>query len=84
MTERDLAEKVCNECAKAIVDEQGGISMGGISLAEAYAKREYRKGSYDVMQIGLVSQALRHWVSAVGYADNGEFQIVMSNYIQNC
>lgn len=84
MNERDLAEKVCNECAQAIVDEQGGISMGGISLGQEYAQREYRKDNCDPVKIWKVEQALRHWVWAVGYADNGEFQIIMSNYIQNC
>lgn len=84
MNERDLAEKICNECAKSIVDELGVWALGGLSLGEEYAKRQYRKKDYDVIEVSRREMALRHWVSVVGYGKDGEFQIVMSNYIQNC
>ena len=84
MTERDLAERLCRECAKSIVDELGGYSIGGITLGEEYAKKAHKEGVKDVLLVSQHKMALRHWVSAVGYGKDGEFQIIMSNYIQNC
>ena len=84
MNEKDLAERICEKYAQRIVDENEGFSLGGISLGEEYAKMMYREGGHDVMQISQHEMALRHWVAAVGYAEVGKFQIIMSNYIQNC
>ena len=84
MTERELAERICEKYAKKIVDANDGFSLGGISLGEEYAQMMYREGGHDVMQVSQHEMALRHWVSAVGYGKDGEFQIIMSNYIQNC
>lgn len=82
--EKMLAERICNQCAKSIVDELGGYTLGGISLGEEYAKRCYREGVHDIIEVSRREMALRHWVSAVGYGNNGEFEIFISNYIQNC
>lgn len=84
MTERDLAQNICRVMAQSIVDDNGGISMGGISLGEAYAQRRYKSGDTDVMDIAECQQALCHWVEAVGYNSDGKFEIIISNHIQNC
>ena len=84
MTERELAYNICRVSAQNIVDANGGISMGGITLGEKYAERRYRAGDSDVMDISECQMALRHWVSAVGYDNDGKFEIEMSDYIQNC
>lgn len=84
MTERDLAEKICNECAKRIVDEQGGYTLGGISLGEEYVKHYYEEGGHDVIEVSRREMALRHWVLAVGYNNDGTFAVVMADSIQNC
>ena len=82
--ERDLAERICKVSAQNIVDQNGGVSMGGITLSEKYAERRYKAGDTDMNDIWECQQALRHWVDAVGYNSDGKFEIVMSNYIQNC
>ena len=84
MTERELAERICEKYAKKIVDANDGFSLGGISLGEEYEKIMYCEGGHDVMEVLRCEMALRHWVSAVGYGKDGKFQIIMSNYIQNC
>lgn len=84
MTEKELAEKICNECAKSIVDELGTWTMGGASLGEEYARRCYRKGGYDVREVSKRQAALAHWVVSVGYSNDEEFQVIMSDHIQNC
>ena len=84
MTERELAERICEKYAKKIVDANGGDTFGGIMLGYEYARMMYREGGHDVMQVSQHEMALRHWVSAVGYGKNGEFLIIISNNIQNC
>ena len=84
MTEKELAYNICRVMAQSIVDENGGITMGGISFGEAYAQRRHKAGDSDVMDISECQMALRHWVNAVGYGKDGKFQVIMSNYIQNC
>ena len=41
--EKRLAVSICNMYAKQIVDENGGVTMGGITLGEKYAERRYKK-----------------------------------------
>jgi len=82
-TERNLAQSICNVFAQKIVDENDGYSLGGISLGEKLFEKLSRKGGYRLEELSEWQMACRHWVSAVGY-DNGEFQVVLSNYIQNC
>ena len=84
MTERELAENICKVCAQAIVDENGGITMGGISFSEKYAERRYKAGVKDMNDVWECQQALRHWVDAVGYRKDGSFEVVMSKHLQNC
>ncbi len=84
MEERQLAENICRVAARNIVDDNGGTTMGGIELSEKYAERLYKAGGYDPIEVSNLSQALRHWVDAVGYDKDGKFQIVISNHIQNC
>lgn len=84
MTEKELAYNICRVSAQSIVDANGGVSMGGILLSDAYAQRRYNAGDNDVMDISECQMALCHWVSAVGYNNDNKFEIVMSNYIQNC
>lgn len=84
MTERQLAENICKVAARNLVDDNGGVSMGGISLAEAYAQRHYKAGGYDPKDVDECAAALRHWVEAAGYDENGNFQYIITKAIQNC
>lgn len=84
ITERDYAKRICEVAAQEIVDENGGITMGGIELGEQYANKLYKIGKHSVQDIYKYQQALRHWVDCVGYDSNGEFVIVLSNTIKNC
>lgn len=84
MTERELASNICKVSAQNIVDLSGELTLGGIELSSRYAERLYKAGGFDILEISQYSQALRHWVEAVGYNANGEFEIVLSNHIINC
>ena len=83
ITERDYAKSICEVVAKEIVDENGGITMGGIELSERYAERLYKVGT-SVEEVYRKQQALRHWVDCVGYNSDEEFVIVLSDTIRNC
>ena len=78
--EKELAKKVCDTFAKEIVDSLGGITLGGIALAEEYFKKF---GSVDFEESYKRQMAIRHWVEAAGYAVNGEFEVLYSNHILN-
>ena len=58
-----------------IVDEAGGITLSGSILADKF--REKWGGSYDTAEC---EEALRHWVEAAGYDENGVLTVVYSNY----
>lgn len=79
MSESKLAENICLCHAKTIVDQAGGITLGGQSLARGYA---------DMWAIGYdtheCEQALIHWVVSAGYDENGDFKFTLSNNKQNC
>ena len=70
-----LAESICRCHAQTLVDENGGITIGGATLAELHFKK---------WQDGTSAQALRHWVESAGYNERGNFEFVLSNNIMNC
>ena len=78
MTERELAENICRCHAKTIVDEAGGITLGGIAFADRYAAMWHGFNTEDC------EQALRHLVEAAGYDREGNFKYIISDTIQNC
>jgi len=78
MTERELAENICSCHARTIVDEAGGITLGGSALAERYAAMWH---GFDTSACEL---ALRHWVSAAGYDLEGNFKYIISDHILDC
>lgn len=78
MTERELAENICRCHARTLVDEAGGITLGGIALADRYAAMWHGFNTADC------EQALRHWVEAAGYDREGNFKYIISDTIQNC
>lgn len=78
MTERELAENICRCHARTIVDEAGGITLGGAALADRYAAMWHGFKTTDC------EQALRHWVEAAGYDKEGNFKYIISNHILNC
>lgn len=82
MTERQLADNICRVHAKMLVDDNGGITVGGDGLAELYMN------AFGVMtgslQVYAYADAIRHWVESAGYDDDGKFKYIISNYIQNC
>ena len=82
--EKRLAVSICNMYAKQIVDENGGVTMGGITLGEKYAERRYKKGDNDILDISKCQMALRHWVCSVGYEKEDVFHIIISHHILNC
>ena len=84
MTEKDLARHICNVVASTIVDENGGTTLGGITLSEKYRDRLYKAGGFNPTEVDKCAQALRHWVESVGYDKNGKFTIILSNTKMNC
>ena len=85
MNEKELANKIANRVAKSIVDECGGITLGGSTLADKYAERCYKEcNGEDIMAITFKSMAISHWVACAGYNRKGEFQIIMNKSIKNC
>jgi len=82
MTEREIAENICRAMARNLVDENGGFSMGGTTLAEKYSERQFKAG-YDIQMIAKHANALRHWVVAAGYDLDNSFRVVLSNNILN-
>ena len=58
-----------------LVDEARGATLGGRTLAEKF--QEKWGGSYDVSEC---VEALRNWVVAAGYNDDGVFEVEYSNY----
>ena len=75
MTERQLAENICRVHAQMIVDDAGGITLGGANLADRH---------FAMWKDFECSQALRHWVASAGYDENGEFEYYISNHILDC
>ncbi len=84
MTERQLVENICRVHARSIVDDLGGITVGGITLGEEYAKKLHKAGGMDAREVGEIEMALRHWVDAAGYDKDGKFVYVMASSIRNC
>ncbi len=84
MTERDLAMNICNVHARTIVDDNGGVTLGGNTLAEKYAEVYNKAGGYNPQEIESNTQALRHWVESAGYNADGKFEVKISNHIINC
>ena len=85
MTEKELAQHIANSSvARRIVDEMGGITIDGATLSEKYAEKMYSSCPNDILEIDKKIMAIRHWVTCVGYGDNGELEVVMSGYIRNC
>lgn len=71
MTERELAENICRVHARTLVDEAAGVTLGGADLAERH---------YALWKDHDCAQALRHWVEAAGYDQNGKFKYIISNH----
>ena len=78
MTEKELAENICRCHARMLVDNAGGITLGGDGLAEEYAKIWHGFNTFNC------EQALRHWVESAGYDGEGNFKYIISNHILNC
>ena len=83
MSDRGLAQSICNVFAQSICDENNKMTLGGISLGEKLFEKLSRKGGYRPEELGEWEMACRHWVKAVGYHD-GIFVVMLSDYIQNC
>ena len=84
MNERQLAENICRVHAQTLVDSLGGATVGGAVLADKYAERLNGAGGYDAAMVAECSMALRHWVLAAGYNDDGSFNYIISTSILNC
>ena len=78
MKERELADNICRCHAQTIVDMAGGITLGGVAIAERYAAMWHNFDTRDC------EVALRHWVVSAGYDDEGKFKYIISNHILNC
>ena len=76
MSERDLAKHVAMAQAQSIVDDFGGVSLGGNTIAEKYTEK-WSAGGYDVTE---AAEAIRHWVVSAGYDTDGKFKVIMSNF----
>ena len=83
MMERDLALEIAtNGVAKRIVDEMGGVTIGGFTLAEKYMEYMYRSCPNRLIEIENNAMALRHWVASVGYNSiDGDFVVTMNSAI---
>lgn len=77
-SERLMAENICMCHAQTIVDNAGGITLGGVALAERYAAMWHNMNTYSC------EVALRHWVESAGYDKEGKFKYIISNHIINC
>lgn len=85
MTEKELAKAIAySGMAKRIVDEMGGITIGGATLCDEYMKAMYKSCPNYLMEIERNAMALRHWIAAAGYNKAGDFEVIVSTYIQNC
>ena len=84
MSEKELAQTLMNATAKSIVDECGGITLSGATIADKYAERCYENGGAEIMAVCFRAAAITHWVACAGYNRKGEFQIIMNKSIQNC
>lgn len=85
MTEKELAWHLANSSVvRRIVDEMGGITIDGATLSEKYAEKMYNSCPNNVLEIDEKIMAIRHWVTCVGYENNGELKVVISGYIRNC
>lgn len=84
ISEKQLANNIANAVAKSIVDECGGITLSGATLADKYSERCYECGGEEIMAICFRAMAITHWVACAGYNRKGEFQIIMNKSIQNC
>lgn len=70
--------------AKSIVDECGGITLSGETLADKYAERCYKNGGIEIMAVCFRAAAIAHWVACAGYNIKGKFVIIMNKSIRNC
>ena len=79
MSEKELAANVARLHAKGIVDNLGGATLGGSTIADRY-QALWSAAGYDV---SASADALRHWVECAGYDDNGEFEVKISDTFLN-
>ncbi len=82
MTEKQLAENIMKVHGQTLVDNNGGVTIGGADLAEKYF--DFFSPMGNTMEIYECATALRHWVASAGYDMNGKFKFTMADYIQNC
>lgn len=69
---------------REIVDEMGGITLGGVTIGDKYFEKMICKRPQSFHAIVKESNSLRHWLQAAGYDEKGTFKIVIANTIQNC
>lgn len=78
MTERELAYSLATSAlARKIVNEMGGVTLGGITLSEKYAEHMYGSCPNSIQEIDRGAMAIRHWVWSVGYDKNMRYTVTM-------
>lgn len=78
-SERAVAEWVCNNYVKAIIDEHYGLTMGGLTLAERLMEKWHVQPPVSV-SASVAADAVRHWVIAAGYDSNEEYTYRLSKH----
>ena len=79
MDEKTLAYNTAKAHAQTIVDEMGGVTLGGATIADRFFEKWTAAGH----RIGREYDALRHWLMAAGYDNDGRFTIIMSSHFIN-
>lgn len=85
MMEKELAYHIANSgIVQKIVDDMGGVTLGGVTISERYLEMMYKSCPNQVIEISKNANALRHWVLYAGYNPTlGVFEVCISNSIQN-
>lgn len=68
--------------AREFVDQNGGVTLGGLALADAYFKK-YANSETPIMELGQYADDIRHNVVCAGYNEDGIFDIILSTSYLN-
>ena len=71
-----------DEDAREFVDQNQGVTLGGLALADAYFKK-YANSETPIMELGQYADDIRHNVVCAGYNECGMFDIILSTSYLN-
>lgn len=79
-SERDVADYVCKTFVEDIVNENNGLTLGGIAIADKLTEKWNTEYVPNNISIHVATTAVRNWLVCAGYDNEGRFTYELSNY----